>query len=137
MRRRATIALVLTALVAALGLWLFRDVAADQPSAGAVDLSALFKPGQSETLEHGQFLDLRDPACTKAFSLRLTERAFVQMSRNCKYEMRVDAGRISVNFLNKAKGSVELAPGRSLVAADFWSINPVAENSIVRLDPSP
>ena len=137
MRRRVTIAIGLAALVAAFGLWLYRGVAADQPVASAVDLSALFKPGQSETLEPGQFLDLRDPACKKAFSLRLTERAFVQMSRNCNYEMRVDAGRITVNFLNKAKGSVELAPGRNWVAADFWSISPVAENATVRLDPSP
>ena len=38
--------------------------------------------------------------------------------------------------INQTKGSVELAPGRSWTARDFWSITPLAPSTYVRLEPA-
>jgi hypothetical protein len=102
-----------------------------------VDLSALFKSTADRMLDAGDFVDLRDPACTKSFSLRLAQPVFIRMSRNCTYSIFVEDGRARANFLNAGKGAVELAPGRSWSARDFWSLIPLTTEAYVRLEPAP
>jgi hypothetical protein len=136
MRRREFIAALLIALVASFGFWYYRHIAVDPPVSKNVDLSELFKSGPNETMGAGDFLELPDPACTKSFSLELTQPAFIRISRNCRYSLYVDVGRVSANFLNQTKGSVELAPGRSWTARDFWSITPLEQSAHVRLEPA-
>jgi hypothetical protein len=101
------------------------------------DLSALFKSTSDRTLDAGDFVDLRDPACTRSFSLRLAQPVFIRMSRNCTYSIFVDDGRARANFLNATKGAVQLAPGRSWSARDLWSLMPLTTEANVRLEPAP
>jgi hypothetical protein len=136
MRRREFIAALLIALIASFGFWYYQHIVFDAPLSKDVDLSELFKSGPNETMGPGDFIELPDPACTKSFSLQLTQPAFIRVSRNCRYSLYVDAGRVSANFLNSTKGSVELAPGRTWTARDFWSITPLAPSAYVRLEPT-
>ena len=136
MKRREFIVALLIALSASFGFWYYKHVAFDAPLSKEVDLSELFKSGPNETMGPGDFLELPDPACTKSFSLQLTQPVFIRISRNCSYSLYVDIGRVSANFLNQTKGSVELAPGRSWTARDFWSITPLAPSTYVRLEPA-
>ena len=124
-------------LAVGFALWSYKNAAFYPSSINAVDLSDLFKAGPDETLDARDFLDLRDPACMKSFQLRLTQQAFIQMSHNFRYSMYVDNGQVSANFLNPTKGSIELTPGRTWSATDFWSIKPVTTNAYVRLEPFP
>ena len=118
-------------------LWKYTNVSSDVPLVADGDLSKLFKEGSDTTLNNGDLLNLRDHSCTRVFSLRITQRVFMELSRNCQYLMYVDGGRARMNFLNSAKGSVELGPGRSLSATDFWSIRPVTPEADIRLEPVP
>jgi hypothetical protein len=137
MRSLAGIVLLLVAVALGVAL-LFRDGAVfNPPLTEAADLSKLFKGVPGETLDASGFFDLRDPACTKAFPLHLTKRTYIQMSRNCQYSLYVDNGRVTANFLNASKGAIELAPGRTWSAADFWSIRPVTAEADIRLEPMP
>jgi hypothetical protein len=134
-----------TALIAAATLvaivcllfWAYSNAFFDSRRTKTPDLSELFKDGPDPTMGDGDFLDLRDPGCTKSFSLRIAQRVFTRMSRNCKYSIYVDSGQARANFLNAAKGAVELAPGRSWTATDFWSIRPLTPEADVRLEPTP
>ena len=107
------------------------------PLKSDVDLSALFTGTSDRALDDGDFVDLRDPGCTKSFAFRLEQRVFIRMSRNCVYVLLVDDGRARANFLNASKGAVEIAPGRSWSAPDFWSLVPLTTAAYVRLEPAP
>ena len=107
------------------------------PMKSDVDLSALFKGTSDRALDDGDFVDLRDPGCTKSFAFRLEQRVFIRMSRNCVYILLVEDGRARANFLNASKGAVEIAPGRSWSAPDFWSLVPLTTVAYVRLEPAP
>ena len=136
MRRRELIAALLIVLIASFAFWYYKHIVFEPPLIKDVDLSELFKSGPNETMGPGDFLELPDPACTKSFSLELTRPVFIRVSRNCTYSLYVDIGRIRANFLNQTKGSVELAPGRSWTARDFWSITPLEPSAYVRLEPA-
>ena len=136
MRRREFIAALLIVLIASFGFWYYKHVAFEPPLNKDVDLSELFNSGPNETMGPGDFLELPDPACTKSFSLELTRPVFIRVSRNCTYSLYVDIGRVRANFLNQTKGSIELAPGRSWTARDFWSITPLDPSAYVRLEPA-
>ena len=136
MRRREFIAALLIVLIASFAFWYYKHIVFEPPLTKDVDLSELFKSGPNETMGPGDFLELPDPACTKSFSLELTRPVFIRVSRNCTYSLYVDIGRIRANFLNQTKGSVELAPGRSWTARDFWSITPLSPSTYVRLEPA-
>jgi hypothetical protein len=123
------------AILIGLLLWSQKDIFANSSARKVVDLSDLFKDGANKTLD-GDFLDLRDPPCTKSFPLRLTQKVFIRMSRNCTYVISVDRGRARANFLNASKGAVELAPGRSWSGSDFWSLNPLTPEVELRLEPT-
>jgi hypothetical protein len=82
--------------------------------------------GPNETMGTGDFLELPDPA----------RPVFIRVSRNCTYSLYGDIGGVRANFLNRTKGSVELAPGRSWTARDFWSITPLEASAYVRLEPA-
>jgi hypothetical protein len=131
------VAAVTLATIVSFLFWGYTNAAYDPRSTRDTDLSKLFKENPDTTLDDGDFLDLRDPACTRSFSLRVARRVFMQMSRNCKYSIYVDSGRARVNFLNTTQGGVELAPGRTWSAADFWSIRPLTAEADIRLEPSP
>ena len=132
----AVIAGAMILLIAAgVVFWTPRTAVVESSPSKVTDLSQLFKDGADKTLD-GDFLDLRDPACTKSFPLHLTQRTFIRMSRNCTYAAHVDSGRARANFLNANKGAVELAPGRSWSATDFWSLNPLTREVDVRLEPT-
>jgi hypothetical protein len=133
----ALVAAVTLATIVSFLFWAYTNAAYDPRSTRDTDLSKLFKENPDTTLDDGDFLDLRDPACTRSFSLRVARRVFMQMSRNCKYSIYVDSGRARVNFLNTTQGGVELAPGRTWSAADFWSIRPLTAEADIRLEPSP
>ncbi len=120
---------------AGLLLWTHGGAVVELSPRKVLDLSELFRDGADKTLD-GDFIDLRDPACTKSFPLHLTQRVFMRMSRNCKYAIHVELGRARANFLNANKGGVELAPGRSWSATDFWSLNPLTTVADVRLEPT-
>jgi hypothetical protein len=130
------VALVFVALIG-FPLRPYINAAFNPPLNNDVDLSALFKNTPDKTLDAGDFVDLRDPACTKSFSLRLAQPVFIRISRNCTYSIFVDDGRARANFLNATKGAVELAPGRSWSARDFWSLIPLTSEAYVRLEPTP
>ena len=133
----ALVAIVTLAAIVSFLFWAYTNAAYDPRSSRDTDLSKLFRENPDTTLADGDFLDLRDPACTRSFSLRLAGRVFMQMSRNCKYSIYVDSGRARVNFLNTTQGGVELAPGRTWSATDFWSMRPLTAEADVRLEPSP
>ena len=133
----ALVAVVTLATIVSFLFWAYTNAAYDPRSTRDTDLSKLFRENPDTTLDDGDFRDLRDPACTRSFSLRLARRVFMQMSRNCKYSIYVDSGRARVNFLNTTQGGVELAPGRTWSATDFWSIRPLTVEADVRLEPSP
>ena len=135
--RNALLAGVSLATIVGLLFWNYANVASDPPSIADADLSKLFRENPDNALGDGDFLDLRDPACIKSFSLQLARRVFMQMSRNCKYSIHVERGQGRVNFLNSTKGAVDLALGRTWSASDFWSIRPVTEEVDVRLEPTP
>lgn len=138
--RKRVLALVAAfVFVALIGFPLRPHISAafNPPLTNDVDLSALFKSTSDRTLDPGDFVDLRDPACTKSFALRLAQPVFIRMSRNCTYAIFVDEGRARANFLNAMKGAVELAPGRSWSAQDFWSLMPLTAEAYVRLEPAP
>jgi hypothetical protein len=116
-------------------LWARHD-AVHSSAARPRDLEQLFKDSAGGTLDGGDFIDLRDPGCTRSFALRLTQAVFVRMSRNCTYAISIESGRARANFLDPAKGAVELAPGRGWSAADFWSLTPLTSEALVRLDPN-
>jgi hypothetical protein len=136
MRQREFIAALLIALIAGFGFWYYKYIVFDPPVSKNVDLSELFESGPNETMGPGDFIELPDPACTKSFSLQLTQPAFIRISRNCTYSLYVDSGRVRANFLNQTKGSVELVPSRSWTARDFWSITPLEPSAYVRLEPA-
>ena len=123
------------AIAAAPLLWKYTNIASDVPLVTDSDLSKLFKDGSDSTLNDGELLNLRDHSCSRVFSLRITRRVFMELSRNCRYSLYVDSGRARVNFLNNTKDSVELAPGRSLSATDFWSIRPIPPEADIRVEP--
>jgi len=125
-------------VVVVAGFWLRPYIVAafNPPMKSDVDLSALFK-GTSDRALDGDFVDLRDPGCTKSFAFRLEQRVFIRMSRNCVYVLLVEDGRARANFLNASKGAVEIAPGRSWSAPDFWSLVPLTTVAYVRLEPAP
>jgi hypothetical protein len=125
------------AIAAAPLLWKYTNVSSDVPLVADADLSKLFQEGSDSTLNGGDLLNLRDHSCTKVVSMRINQRVFMELSRNCQYSVYVDAGRARINFLNSAKGSVELVPGRSLSATDFWSIRPITPAADIRLEPTP
>ena len=100
------------------------------------ELSNLFHRNPDNELGVGDFLDLRDPACTKSFSLRIARRVFMQMSYNCEYSIHVESGQARANFLNSAKGTLDISPGRAWSASDFWSIRPLTAEADVRLEPT-
>jgi hypothetical protein len=134
--RQTFIALLATvALAAVVGLlfWEYTNVAADPIFATDADLSNLFTENPANAMGDGDFFDLRDPACTKSFSLHLLGRVFMQMSRNCKYSLHVWSGEARINFLNTSKGFIDLTGGRTWSANDFWSIRPVTREADVRL----
>jgi hypothetical protein len=133
----ALVAVVTLATIVSFLFWVYTNAAYDPRSTRDTDLSKLFRGNPDTTLDDGDFLDLRDPACTRSFSLRLARRVFMQMSRNCKYSIYVHSGRARVNFLNTTQGGIELAPGRTWSATDFWSIRPLTAEVDVRLEPSP
>jgi hypothetical protein len=133
----ALVAVVTLATIVSFLFWVYTNAAYDPRSTRDTDLSKLFRENPDTTLDDGDFLDLRDPACTRPFSLRLARRVFTQMSRNCKYSIYVHSGRARVNFLNTTQGGIELAPGRTWSATDFWSIRPLTAEVDVRLEPSP
>jgi hypothetical protein len=133
----AAVAAVIVAVgLVAASLWAYEDATAHSPATRTSDLSRLFKDGPGRTMDGAAFADLRDPGCTKSFPLTLTERVYVRMSRNCRYEIHVDNGRVAANFLNSGKGVVEIAPGRSWSATDFWSLNPLTAEARVRIEPT-
>jgi hypothetical protein len=133
----AVAAIVVAVALVAASLWAYEyATAAHSQPTRAADLSHLFKDGPGRTMDGAAFADLRDPACKKSFPLTLTERVYVRMSRNCRYEIHVDSGRVSANFLNSGKGVVEIAPGRSWSATDFWSLNPLSTEARVRIEPT-
>ena len=123
------------AIAAAPLLWKYTNITSDVPPIVDSDLSKLFKEGSDSTQNDGELLNLRDHSCSRVFSLRITRRVFMELSRNCRYSVYVDSGRARVNFLNNAKDSVELAPGRSLSATDFWSIRPISPEADIRVEP--
>lgn len=133
----ALLAAVTLATIVGLLFWNYANFASDPRSIADADLSKLFSENPDNALGDGDFLDLRDPACTKSFSLQLARRVFMQMSRNCKYSIHVESGRARVNFLNSTKSAVDLALGRTWSASDFWSIRPITEEVDVRLEPTP
>jgi hypothetical protein len=133
----ALLAAVALAAVAGLLIWKYTNVAADTIFAADADLSNLFADDPDNALGDGDFFDLRDPACTKSFSLHLLGRVFMQMSRNCKYSLHVWSGEARVNFLNTSKGFIDLTGGRTWSANDFWSLRPVTPEADVRLEPTP
>ena len=126
-------------IVALIGFSIFPHINAafSPPLKSDVDLSALFTGTSDSALDDGDFVDLRDPGCTKSFEFRLEQRMFIRMSRNCVYVLLVDDGRARANFLNASKGAVEIAPGRSWSAPDFWSLVPLTTAAYVRLEPAP
>src|SRR5262245_33810080 len=128
---------IAAAAVALAAFWLAppHGHAVPATAAGSGDLAQLFKAGAGATLGTGDFLDLRDPACTRSFALRLTQRVFIRMSRNCRYAIAVESGRARANFLDPAKSAVELAPGRGWSAADFWSLTPLTGEASIQLHP--
>ena len=123
--------------LAGVALWPSINAAFSPPLKSDVDLSGLFKGTSDRALDDGDFVDLRDPGCTKSFAFRLEQRVFIRMSRNCVYVLLVDDGRARANFLNASKGAVEIAPGRSWSAPDFWSLIPLTTVAYVRLEPAP
>jgi hypothetical protein len=131
------LALIAVAIATATLIWKYTNVTSDVPLLAVGDLSKLFKEGSDSTLNERDLLNLRDHSCTRVFSLRITQRVFMELSRNCQYSVHVDGGRARINFLNNVKGSVELAPGRSLSGTDFWSIRPITPESDIRLEPIP
>jgi hypothetical protein len=133
----ALVAVVTLATIVSFLFLVYTNAAYDPRSTRDTDLSKLFRENPDTTLDDGDFLDLRDPACMRSFSLRLARRVFMQMSRNCKYSIYVHSGRARVNFLNTTQGGIELAPGRTWSATDFWSIRPLTAEVDVRLEPSP
>jgi hypothetical protein len=118
-------------------LWKYTNVSSDVPLVADGDLSKLFKEGSDTTLNNGDLLNLRDHSCTRAVSLRIAQRVLMELSRNCRYSIYVDGGRVRINFLNSGKDSIELAPGQSWSAADFWSIRPTTPEADIRLEPTP
>jgi hypothetical protein len=137
--RNRAVSLSAAAVVVALvgfSLWPSINAAFSPPLKSDVDLAGLFK-GSDRALDDGDFVDLRDPGCTKSFAFRLEQRVFIRMSRNCVYVLLVDDGRARANFLNASKGAVEIAPGRSWSAPDFWSLIPLTTVAYVRLEPAP
>jgi hypothetical protein len=129
---------IAAAAVALAAFWLqpHHGPAVPASAAGSGDLAQLFKAGAGATLSSGDFLDLRDPACTRSFALRLAQRVFIRTSRNCSYAIAVESGRARANFLDPAKNAVELAPGRGWSAADFWSLTPLTGEVLVQLHPN-
>jgi hypothetical protein len=134
---QASLAALTSAAIVAFLIWKYINVAGYPRSATDSDLSNLFIENPNTNLDDGDFFDLRDPACTRSFSLHLLRRAFMQMSRNCEYAIRVGNGQARVNFLNSTKGAVDIAPGRTWSANDFWSIRPLTPEVDVRLEPAP
>ena len=131
------VAIVTIATVVSLLIWAYGRGDLVSRSTNDDDLSKLFADNPDTTLDDGTFLDLRDPVCTKSFSFRLAQRVFVRMSRHCKYSIHVESGRARVNFLNTTKGGVELAPGGTWSATDFWSIRPLTPEAELRFEPTP
>jgi hypothetical protein len=137
-RAHIVAAVTIVVAVAAIAMfWLEQHYGiAGRSSTQPRDLAQLFKDGAGATLDSGDFVDLRDPACTRAFALRLTQVVFMRVSRNCSYAISVESGRARANFLDPAKGAVELAPGRRWSAADIWSLTPLTTEAEVRLEPN-
>jgi hypothetical protein len=133
----ALLAAVTLATIVGFLFWNYPNVASDPRSIADADLSKLFRENPDNALGDDDFLDLRDPACIRSFSLRLARRVFMQMSRNCEYSIQLESGRARVNFLNSTKAAVDLARGRTWSASDFWSIRPVTEEVDIRLEPTP
>jgi hypothetical protein len=104
------------ATIVGLLFWNYANVASEPRSVADADLSKLFSENPDNALGDGDFLDLRDPACTKSFSLRLARRVFMQMSRNCEYSIHLESGQARVNFFNSTKGAVDLTPGHTWVS---------------------
>ena len=131
--------LAAVSLAATLGFlfWGPPNVVSGPRLATDAELSNLFHQNSDNELGVGDFLDLRDAARTKSFSLRIARRIFMQTSRNCEYSIHVERGQARVNFLNSTKGVVDLDSRRSWSASDFWSIRPLTTEADVRLDPSP
>ena len=131
--------LVALTLVFALGFvfWESANLVSDPIATANADLSNLFSENPNNALADGDFLDLRDPACAKSFSLQTAKRIFVEMSRNCEYSIYVTSGQVRVNFLNSTKGTLDIAPGRTWSAHDFWSIRPLTTKADVKLEPTP
>ena len=130
--------LAAVSLAATLGFlfWEFPNVVSDPRLTTDADLSNLFNRNPDNELGAGDFLDLRDPACTKSLSLRIARRVFMQMSHNCEYSIHVESGQARINFLNSAKGSLDISPGQAWSASDFWSIRPLTAEADVRLEPT-
>jgi hypothetical protein len=137
-QRRLIALLAAVSLAATLGFlfWESPNVVFDPLLNTSADLSNLFNQNPGNELGAGDFLDLRDPACTKSFSLRIARRVFMQMSHNCEYSIHVESGQARVNFLNSTKGTIDIGPGRVWSASDFWSIRPLTAEAGVRLEPA-
>ena len=92
--------LAAVSLAATLGFlfWETPNVVFNPRLTTGADLSNLFNQNPANELGAGDFFDLRDPACTKSFSLHLLGRVFMQMSRNCKYSLHVWSGEARSQF---------------------------------------